>query len=112
MALADEIAVVEADQTKPPAERRRLVYAIKAGALLPFLQARIGQSITRGAVTVTLVNAWADDDGWLCAHILATRNGVTIPVNNPLMFRNPPIGDGSAADLAAWARGIVLDAIG
>jgi len=115
MSVVDNIATVEADETKTPAEKRALIYALKTGALLPFLQAREGQSWSKGNLTVTLIRAWEKYEGglsWLCVHIVATRDGVRVAVNNPIMFRNPPVGDGSNAQLLQIAQDIVAEVLG
>lgn len=82
---------------------------------LPVMQGRVGQTFTRGNLSVTLTGAAAypeADRTWLAVSIIARRNGALVPVDNPILFREPPVGEvGDAADLIAWATQIVLDVI-
>lgn len=116
MSVIDDIAAVEADGAKPRRQKNREICALTAEAMLPLLQERVGQSWTRGNLSFTLTHAWVKEEGgysWLCIMGLAMRNGVVVKPRGgwPLMYRNPPVGDGTVANLAALAQKIALDAL-
>jgi hypothetical protein len=115
MALKAEIDAIWNDRSLPAQERMRKINDAKTDAFLPVLQAKEGRTLKRGDLSVVIERAWKmshNGHDWLTVHISAERNGVPVPVNNPLMFRDPPIGNtGDTADLIVWAEQIVLDAV-
>ena len=51
----------------------------------------IGNTFIHRGYTVTVIDSPKNNNGLLEISIQASKNGLFIPVNNPLLFKNPPI---------------------
>jgi hypothetical protein len=111
MALLDDLAAIENDGGLTPEQKRAARYALKSGAYVDALAPLIGQTFTKGVYTLRINKVWPHD-GWLIIDLSAWLGGVPQAVNNPIMVREPPIGDGTTATLRALAQDILASVFG
>lgn len=93
MAIADEIAAIEADETKTPEEKRRARFRLKAERFAQLLDNVEERTFTRGLWSVTVSEPALVQMGgeWvLKMHIRALRNG-NLRFNDDLVVVNPPV---------------------
>lgn len=114
MSVVDDIAAVEADGGKTPEQKRAAIYALKTGALLPLLKQRVGQTFSFRGYTGTLtgVMEWTQtgvSEIAIFGKVFQGTKEVKPRGGWPIIIRNAPVGDGSAAQLAQIAASLFTD---
>lgn len=117
MTLRTDIQAVRDNDALTPEEKRAAVYQLKADAIEELFAPRVGQTITRGIYTVTLlrpvvVHPNRTVEFW----IAATKNGAPVPLDLPILIVNPPImvpdgAGGFVQDLLQAIRDVLIGLI-
>lgn len=117
MTLRDDIQAVRDNDALTVAEKRAAIYQLKADAIEELFAPRVGQTITRGIYTVTLlkpvvVHPNKTVEFW----IAATKNGIPVPLDLPILLVNPPImvpdgAGGFTLNLLQAIRDVLMDLV-
>lgn len=115
MAVSDELAAINADARLSDDERRVARHELKCARLATALQAAVGQTITRGRLTITLHSAGVvtnPNGKVLKVRITVLRDGSPLINSEEFAFINPPIlaADGTE-NLARAARDLLEAAV-
>lgn len=117
MTLRTDIQAVRDNGALTDAERRSAIYELKASAIEALFAPRVGQTISRGIYTVTLlkpvvVHPNRTVEFW----IAATKNGLPVALDLPILIVNPPIMvpdgvGGFTENLLQAIRDVLMDLI-
>lgn len=74
------------------------------------------KNFTKDGIEIAITDGPKEKDGLLFVSIEATKDGEDIKVNNPLLFKNPPImvpnGDDFVEDLEEALKIIIVNTVG
>lgn len=118
MTLRSDIIAVRNNDLLSDDEKRAAIYALKAAAIESIFAPRVGQTITRGNFTLTLLKpvkvlANRTLEFW----VRVTRNGLEVPLSLPILITNPPIMVPDATpgtfreDVLQAIRDVIMDVV-
>lgn len=117
MTLRTDIQAIRDDPALTDAEKRQACYDLKGQAIVDLFAPRVGQTLTRGVYTLTLLKLPRYlPNRTLEFYVKVTKNGLEVPLDLPILIVNPPIlvpdgAGGFVQDVLQAVRDVIMDLV-